>query len=115
MATDKVKKSKSVKSTKVTKELPVAEIPTLDAVPPKIASPKVVRPAETSRTSENGVGKAENGAAVQGERLLTGPVLESIRVRAYEIWQSENCPHGKDLEHWDRAKQETLSELRDQD
>lgn len=115
MATDKAKKSKSVKSTKVTKELPVEEIPTLAAVPPKIVSPKVERAAETGRTSENGVRKNENGAAVQGERLLTGPVLESIRIRAYEIWQSENCPHGKDLEHWDRAKRETLSELRDRD
>ena len=29
-----------------------------------------------------------------------------IRTRAYAIWESEGCPHGRDLEHWTRASQE---------
>ena len=35
---------------------------------------------------------------------------ESIARRAYEIWQSEGCPNGRDMEHWLRA----LSELKTQ-
>ncbi len=26
-----------------------------------------------------------------------------IRKRAYEIWEKENRPHGRDREHWDEA------------
>jgi hypothetical protein len=29
---------------------------------------------------------------------------ESIKARAYAIWEDEGKPHGKDLEHWRRAK-----------
>jgi hypothetical protein len=35
---------------------------------------------------------------------------ESIARRAYEIWQTEGCPDGRDMEHWLRA----LSELKAQ-
>jgi hypothetical protein len=31
---------------------------------------------------------------------------ESIRRRAYEIWQAEGQPHGRALEHWCRAEAE---------
>lgn len=33
-----------------------------------------------------------------------------IRVRAYEIWESENRPHGRDKEHWERAALEVAAE-----
>jgi len=29
-----------------------------------------------------------------------------IRQRAYEIWEAEGRPHGKEHEHWRRAEQE---------
>jgi hypothetical protein len=32
--------------------------------------------------------------------------LERIRQRAYEIWQQEGQPEGKQQEHWDRAVRE---------
>lgn len=35
---------------------------------------------------------------------------DSIARRAYEIWQGEGCPDGRDMEHWLRA----LSELKAQ-
>jgi hypothetical protein len=39
--------------------------------------------------------------------------LEStIRQRAYEIWQEENCPDGRAEEHWARAERETLANSR---
>jgi len=34
-----------------------------------------------------------------------------IRKRSYEIWQRENFPEGRDLEHWFRAKAELRAEL----
>jgi len=31
---------------------------------------------------------------------------DQIRVRAYSIWIEEGQPHGRDLEHWQRARDE---------
>ncbi len=33
-----------------------------------------------------------------------------IRQRAYEIWQSEGRPEGRDVEHWQRAEAEIMAE-----
>ncbi len=33
-----------------------------------------------------------------------------IRMRAYAIWESENRPHGRDREHWERAAREVAGE-----
>jgi hypothetical protein len=35
---------------------------------------------------------------------------ERIRERAYRLWQEEGEPHGRDLDHWDRATYETPEE-----
>lgn len=37
--------------------------------------------------------------------------LQEIQKRGYEIWQRENRPQGKDLEHWFRAQAELAAEL----
>ena len=29
---------------------------------------------------------------------------DEIRLIAYNIWEQENCPNGKDCEHWYRAE-----------
>ncbi len=29
---------------------------------------------------------------------------EEIRLIAYDIWEEENCPNGRDCEHWFRAE-----------
>lgn len=34
---------------------------------------------------------------------------ETIRLRAYEIWENEGYPNGQDLRHWRQAEQEILS------
>ena len=31
---------------------------------------------------------------------------ERIRTRAYEIWEREGCPHGREREHWLQARRE---------
>ncbi len=33
-----------------------------------------------------------------------------VRDRAYEIWQAEGCPEGKEHEHWLRAEAEIAAE-----
>lgn len=37
---------------------------------------------------------------------------ERIRLRAYELWQSEGCPQGRQDEHWARAALEIEDEDR---
>jgi hypothetical protein len=36
------------------------------------------------------------------------PTEERLALCAYFIWQSEGCPHGRDLEHWIQAGQQLL-------
>jgi hypothetical protein len=31
---------------------------------------------------------------------------ERVRQRAYEIWQLQGCPNGREQEHWNQAVQE---------
>lgn len=31
---------------------------------------------------------------------------EQLRARAYDIWQAEGQPHGRDREHWEMAERE---------
>ena len=35
---------------------------------------------------------------------------QRIQERAYQIWLREGCPHGRDLDHWNRAEQEVSKE-----
>lgn len=43
---------------------------------------------------------------------VTGVVqVGQIEERAYAIWESEGKPHGRDVEHWLRAKAEAEAEL----
>ncbi|MTJ79831.1 MAG: DUF2934 domain-containing protein [Telmatospirillum sp.] len=34
---------------------------------------------------------------------------DRIRSRAFEIWQAEGCPEGRDVEHWLKAEEEVSS------
>jgi hypothetical protein len=44
------------------------------------------------------VGHASAGAAL--------PSHEELCIRAYEIWEREGRPHGRDVEHWSLAMTE---------
>ena len=35
---------------------------------------------------------------------------DAVRERAYHIWEREGRPHGRDFEHWVRAKVELVAE-----
>jgi hypothetical protein len=37
--------------------------------------------------------------------MPTMPTTDAISALAYEYWQAEGCPHGKDMEHWLKAEQ----------
>jgi len=34
---------------------------------------------------------------------------DRVRIRAYEIWQAEGCPDGRDVQHWQQAMAETTA------
>lgn len=36
---------------------------------------------------------------------------ETTAARAYQLWEQEGCPHGRDLEHWLRAEAEQEARL----
>jgi Protein of unknown function (DUF2934) len=42
-------------------------------------------------------------------REFMAPDQDLIRKRAYEIWEREGRPHGRDLEHWQLAMVEFYS------
>ena len=41
--------------------------------------------------------------------MPAGDEKQRIRERAYELWEREGRPQGRDLEHWVQAERETLS------
>ncbi|NYZ10962.1 DUF2934 domain-containing protein [Azospirillum sp. RWY-5-1] len=47
------------------------------------------------------------------EGLVRGQQNKMVEERAYQIWEEEGCPEGKQLDHWLRAEQEVaeLSKL----
>jgi hypothetical protein len=38
---------------------------------------------------------------------------ERIERRAYELWQLEGCPSGRDQQHWDQAQKEIIGDTND--
>lgn len=50
---------------------------------------------------------------IANEKWPTDEALrQKIEQRAYEIWENEGGPHGRDFDHWLRAEAEILSPLR---
>lgn len=43
--------------------------------------------------------------------MQTQDLTGAIQRRAYEIWLSEGCPHGRDQIHWLRAEAEVREEF----
>ena len=37
---------------------------------------------------------------------------DRVFLRAYELWQREGCPHGRDVDHWVQAEREIAEEQR---
>jgi len=58
----------------------------------KAAAKRVEAPADAAELSPVSAGKPADEL--------------SIRARAYDIWVEEGQPHGRDVEHWLRARDE---------
>lgn len=54
--------------------------------------------------------KEEGSPKLKKERTMNNNLETQIRERAYQIWEQENRPFGKDEEHWLRAKIEIETE-----
>ena len=45
------------------------------------------------------------------QATTAGPTIEMIAKRAYEIWQAQGCPEGRDAENWYQAERELRARL----
>ena len=41
---------------------------------------------------------------------MSNDFIHKVRERAYQIWEREGCPEGRESEHWHRAEQELAHE-----
>ena len=60
-------------------------------------------------SGENATSAGGGGAAAQkpGRRKASDDREKRVRDRAYEIWESEGRPAGRESEHWEQAERET--------
>lgn len=49
---------------------------------------------------------ARKASAPKAARSAKGSLQERIKQRAYELWEADGRPHGRDAEHWARAERE---------
>jgi hypothetical protein len=69
------------------------------------------------KKASNGKSSRKTAPASSGDRspaieLLSQPDEHRIRERAHSIWIEEGRPHGRDLDHWQRAHHELQHEAR---
>jgi hypothetical protein len=57
-------------------------------------------------------GKAASDAPKPAAPPPPSPDLERIRMRAYQIWEQEGRPHGRDEDHWREAERQLEVEFR---
>ena len=53
---------------------------------------------------------AKDNDEVPGSKPLDEAEERRVRERAYEIWEEEGCPEGRELDHWLRAARERLAD-----
>jgi hypothetical protein len=68
----------------------------------------VKKPARKGKSSK----KAGSAGPVHSPAVeaVSSPDEHRVRERAYGIWIEEGRPHGRDIAHWQRARQELQSE-----
>lgn len=92
----KVTKSKSTKSR------------TKKTVKP-VASPKTVTAKPTTRTA-----KAKPAKSAKAAKIVTAPIpqitTETIAARAYNLWEKDGRPNGRDTEYWFQAENQLKQE-----
>jgi hypothetical protein len=66
------------------------------------AKPKEPKPATRTTRAKSTAG----AAARQPATKLSGEVQQRIQQRAYELWENEGRPHGREQAHWQQAERE---------
>jgi hypothetical protein len=73
------------------------------------SAPKTASTATSSSATGNKAKPAAPGtkaASTGGVRRNGGNIAERVRQRAYEIWEREGRPEGREQEHWEQAERE---------
>ena len=64
------------------------------------------------RRSTKSSAKNEKPKTGKPKKKVGIPDHETVAERAFEIWQNEGCPQGRDLEHWLQAEIELRFEAK---
>ena len=74
------------------------------------------QPKERKPRASSGMQRGENSKAAKGgkaagqkpsQRKTVSDRDRRVQDRAYEIWEQEGRPSGREQEHWERAERET--------
>jgi hypothetical protein len=44
------------------------------------------------------------------ENKFTGPTNHEIATYAYQLWEADGCPNGRDMDHWLQAKAHLIAD-----
>ena len=119
------KKSTTAVETKTSTTKAATKTPTKktsNKVSPVVAETKEAAPKTVERKKTPQLSLVKNETQVKLENLPSAPVPriippytpghDEIALRAWEIWQREGCPSGRDRENWAAAEQELIREHR---
>jgi hypothetical protein len=65
-----------------------------------------MRKGQSNKTSTKVVRTTVAAKVSHASVVAAAPTQEEIARRAYEIYEREGCPAGRDLEHWAQAESE---------
>ena len=76
--------------------------------------PVARKPRATKKASGNGATQPEmtQSSSKPVSSVFNGDFEEQVRRRAYEIYESQGRPHGRDQEHWQQAEAEVRGRTR---
>lgn len=74
-----------------------------EAEPPRKRSPRASLPASQDAAT---AGSAKAPAQKPGRRRAADDREQRVRNRAYDIWEQEGRPSGREREHWEQAERE---------
>ncbi len=82
---------------------------------PRYEQPTPPRPQAEASPARAVSGSSPRTAAVEAIAPAAGrarPGHEQIAHRAYQLWESQGCPEGCDLDHWFEAERMLLAAMR---
>jgi|GEM_PF-2978950 len=75
---------------------------------PKTATVKVTRASGKKTPAQKPLVKTATDTAHAAENVMKNsrPLTDEIAARAYQIWQQQGCPDGREDQHWRQAERE---------